>query len=79
MQSVVHPVQTITIAAPTRRRPRWAPTVRLGVVASVLAVLVAVLVHLATPLPTAVIVAGLAIGAFALSWRASVTGAQRRR
>ena len=73
MPSVVHhPVQ---IPPPAAARPSttapWAPTVRLGLVASVLAVLVAVVVHLLTPLPTVVIVTALAAGAFAVSWRAS--------
>ncbi len=59
MPSVVHhPVQIPPPAAagrPSTAAP-WAPTVRLGLVASVLAVLVAVAVHLLTPLPTVVIV-----------------------
>ena len=76
MQSAVHhPVQ---IPPPTvSGRPStalpWAPTVRLGLVTSVLAALVAVVVHLLTPLPTVAIVAALAAGAFAVSWRASAT------
>ena len=82
MQSVVHqPVSDP--AAGRRRRPSttapWAPTVRLGLVASVLAVLVAVVVHLLTPLPTVVIVAALAAGAFAVSWHASATRPRRGR
>ena len=74
MQSVVHhPVQSVTTSPPLRRRAStsWASTVRLGVVASVVAILVAVVVHLLTPVPSVAIVVGLALGAFALSWRAS--------
>ena len=81
MQSVVH--QPVQIPPAAARRPSttmpWAPTVRLGLVTSVLAVLVAVVVHVLTPLPTAVIVAALAAGAFAVSWHASATRPRRGR
>ena len=74
MQSVVHhPVQIPPPAAPRRpsTRARWAPTVRLGLVTSAIAVLVAVVADVLTALPTAVIVAALSAGAFAVSWHAS--------
>ena len=79
MQSVVQ--RPVSIPDPARPRPSpppwWAPTVRLGVAVSIVAALVAVVVHLVTPLPTVVIVALLAAGAFAVSWHA--TTVRRRR
>jgi hypothetical protein len=73
VQSVVH--SPMSIQDPAVERPSspapWAPTVRLGVIASIVAVLAAVLAHALTPLPTALIVTPLAAAAFAVSWRAT--------
>lgn len=60
-------------ATPSGRRlsPRWSATFRLGAVASVAAAALAVLVYSLTPVPGAVIVVLVGLGAFLLSWHTS--------
>jgi hypothetical protein len=66
-------VQARDPSSPGRARVDWAAAVRLGAVASASAAALAVLAYVFTPLPPAVIIAVLGLGALVLSWHASAT------
>jgi len=72
MKTVLHLPQAPSAAPPQGRRvDGWGPTIRLGLVLSVVAAAVAVGIRLATPVPGVALILAVGIVGFALSWHAT--------